>query len=184
MRVYFHTLLVTSSDLNELEVPAVTQLNISKIRVRPLLLHPATASGTLSCASLELALHLPPLSRNTITIDFERVFTHVTLYPSDPYRGISLPPSVLSFIHPSLEISEGRGEGKVSCICDDFLEICKPCVALAYSDILAIELPLPDFSMPYNVLALTGTVFLLIGVSFLKICFKNVEIFPSKVKPE
>ncbi|KAL4942601.1 hypothetical protein BDV06DRAFT_191802 [Aspergillus oleicola] len=84
---------------------------------------------------LELALSVPPASTVTLTYDFEKAILRYTEYPPDANRGFNVAPAVIKVSSPD----HGR-----------------PIYIRTTS--LLLQLPTPDFSMPYNVIILTSTV--------------------------
>ncbi|KAL4908730.1 hypothetical protein BDW74DRAFT_145221 [Aspergillus multicolor] len=81
---------------------------------------------------LELALSVPPASTVTLTYDFEKAILRYTEYPPDANRGFNVAPAVIK------------------------IAAAKPIYIRTTS--LLLQLPTPDFSMPYNVIILTSTV--------------------------
>ncbi|KAL4978787.1 GPI transamidase component PIG-T [Aspergillus desertorum] len=81
---------------------------------------------------LELALSVPPASTVTLTYDFEKAILRYTEYPPDANRGFNVAPAVIK------------------------IAASKPIYIRTTS--LLLQLPTPDFSMPYNVIILTSTV--------------------------
>jgi phosphatidylinositol glycan class T len=90
--------------------------------------------------ALELNFTLLPLQRVIFHLQFEKTFLHYTEHPPDAHRGFDLP-SVAIRLHAD----SSRNQRSV----------------IMYTEPLLIMLPTPDFSMPYNVITLTGTVFAL-----------------------
>ncbi|PRP74830.1 hypothetical protein PROFUN_09530 [Planoprotostelium fungivorum] len=84
---------------------------------------------------IEFKMILPPRSTTLVTVQYEKAFLHWTEHPPDANRGFDLGSAVIT-VHSA---SPYR----------------------FYSDCLLLSLPTPDFSMPYNVVTLTGTVFAL-----------------------
>ncbi|EJD40433.1 Gpi16 subunit, GPI transamidase component [Auricularia subglabra TFB-10046 SS5] len=80
-------------------------------------------------ATLEAVLRLPPGERVTLACRLERAFLLIGQHPPDAQRGWDLPPAVVS-----LPNSAGR----------------------LYTKTLLVDLPTPDFSMPYNVIMLSS----------------------------
>ena len=83
-----------------------------------------------------LEWRFPNLPANThiqVHYEFLKTFLSFEEFPSDPSRGFDVPPALVTISHPST-----------------------PSYTL-YSDPLLVTLPLPDFSMPFNVITLTCT---------------------------
>ncbi|XP_002736149.2 GPI-anchor transamidase component PIGT-like [Saccoglossus kowalevskii] len=107
---------------------------------------------------LEMVLTLPPDSVTTIGIDFDRAFLKWTEHPPDANIGFHISSAVVSTIlqHGNNTFS-GQTDSRLfpslfgsSNQKDFFIRL--------YSEILLIQLPTPDFSMPYNVICLACTV--------------------------
>ncbi|PWY65248.1 Gpi16 subunit, GPI transamidase component [Aspergillus heteromorphus CBS 117.55] len=86
---------------------------------------------------LELALSVPAASTVTLTYDFEKAILRYTEYPPDANRGFNVAPAVIKM---------GSHDGQNN----------HPIYIRTTS--LLLQLPTPDFSMPYNVIILTSTV--------------------------
>jgi phosphatidylinositol glycan class T len=86
---------------------------------------------------LELKMLIPPASTLTLTYDFEKAILRYTEYPPDANRGFDVAPAVIRLLSPVAEDGKGMYLRTTS---------------------LLLPLPTPDFSMPYNVIILTGTV--------------------------
>ncbi|KAI8927620.1 GPI transamidase component PIG-T [Entophlyctis helioformis] len=93
---------------------------------------------------LELSLLLPPKSKTSISIDFDTAFIKYTEHHPDANHGFELGVGVLTanFQKGNAGITNGR----------------RPRI---YTESLLVRLPTPDFSMPYNVITLTCTLFAL-----------------------
>ncbi|GAA5993887.1 hypothetical protein JCM5350_001585 [Sporobolomyces pararoseus] len=93
-------------------------------------------------STLQVLLKLPPLSISQFSLAYESSTLWYTEYPSDANRGFSVPGAIVILLdedssHPS---NTPR----------------RPLLKLQTPTTL-ISLPLPDFSMPYNVIILTST---------------------------
>uniref|UniRef100_A0A8C7Y3V9 Phosphatidylinositol glycan anchor biosynthesis, class T n=1 Tax=Oryzias sinensis TaxID=183150 RepID=A0A8C7Y3V9_9TELE len=133
LRLYIHTLKVISKGKDN--NPSYIHYQPSKDRERPHL--------------LEMLLQLPPHSVTEVTVQFERALLKWTEYTPDPNHGFYVGSSVISSLVPST----------VQLVSPNF-----PCkeessyFARVYTEPLLVNLPTPDFSMPYNVICLTCTV--------------------------
>ena len=76
-------------------------------------------------AQLEVVLELPPGERIRASASVRKSFLRYTEHPPDAQRGWDLPPAVVSLPNSSRRL---------------------------YTKTLLIDLPTPDFSMPYNVI--------------------------------
>lgn len=136
-------------------------------------------------ASIEFVLTIPPKSTVSVSIEFEKVFLDWMQYKPDANHGFYLGSSVVSAYFP---------------VSDDNIAIPEQCAALShtnscklgksksgkifqriFSEPLLIRVPLPDFSMPYNVLCLTCTV---IAIGFGSIYNLSTKTFHIEAERE
>lgn len=90
---------------------------------------------------LELRMRVPPASTVFLTYDFEKSILRYTEYPPDANRGFDVAAAVITILNPNNTAENG---GRFA----------------AYSlrtTSLLLNLPTPDFSMPYNVIIFTST---------------------------
>lgn len=81
---------------------------------------------------IEARLDLPPNSTVRIELDIDKAYLWYTDYPPDSLRGLDVPSGVLLAHH--------SGESK-----------------RIYTTSTLLDMPTPDFSMPYNVIIMTCT---------------------------
>ncbi|XP_069740951.1 GPI transamidase component PIG-T isoform X2 [Narcine bancroftii] len=98
---------------------------------------------------LEMLIQLPANSITKIGIEFERALLKWTEYPPDPNHGFYVG---FPFVDPSVY----------------FVRL--------YSEALLVNLPTPDFSMPYNVICLTCTVVAVGYGSFYNLLTRTFQI--------
>ncbi|KAI3357318.1 hypothetical protein L3Q82_015764 [Scortum barcoo] len=143
LRLYIHTLTVTSKGKDN--KPSYIHYQPSKDRVRPHL--------------LEMLLQLPPNSVTEVTVQFERALLKWTEYTPDPNHGFYVGSSVISSLVPSVVAMDTNSTQERPLFSSFF-----PCkeessyFVRIYTEPLLVNLPTPDFSMPYNVICLTCTV--------------------------
>nr|XP_006639610.1 PREDICTED: GPI transamidase component PIG-T [Lepisosteus oculatus] len=143
LRLYVHTLSVTSKGREN--TPSYIHYQPSKDRQRPHL--------------LEMLVQLPPNSVTKVTVQFERALLKWTEYTPDPNHGFYVGSSVLSALVPSV-VAMDTNRTKDRPLFTSFF----PCMEESsyfirvYTEPLLVNLPTPDFSMPYNVICLTCTV--------------------------
>lgn len=89
---------------------------------------------------METTLRLPANSTTLVHMAFSKSFIAYTEHPPDAERGWDLPPAVISYLPPVDEEADVQPERRI------------------YTRNLLIDLPTPDFSMPYNVIIMTSTV--------------------------
>lgn len=82
---------------------------------------------------LEVKLRIPPKSTVFLTYDFEKSILRYTEYPPDANRGFDVPGAVITILKGDKSTSNLR------------------------TTALLLNLPTPDFSMPYNVIIFTST---------------------------
>lgn len=83
---------------------------------------------------IEANLAIPPNSIIRIMIDVDRAYLRYTDYPPDPARGFDVPSGIIL----SKEEEDGLNSGR-----------------RIYTTSTLLDMPEPDFSMPYNVIILT-----------------------------
>uniref|UniRef100_A0A669BTZ8 Phosphatidylinositol glycan anchor biosynthesis class T n=1 Tax=Oreochromis niloticus TaxID=8128 RepID=A0A669BTZ8_ORENI len=108
---------------------------------------------------LEMLIQLPPNSVTEVTVQFERALLKWTEYPPDPNHGFYVGSSVISSLVPSTVAMDTNSTRERPLFSSFF-----PCkeessyFVRIYTEPLLVNLPTPDFSMPYNVICLTCTV--------------------------
>ncbi|THH14094.1 hypothetical protein EW146_g6197 [Bondarzewia mesenterica] len=102
-------------------------------------------------ALLQTVLTLPPLSTLRLSVDAHKSFLRYTEHPPDAQRGWNLPPAVFVSLSPSnSSVTSGReGRGWDG-------------ARRVYTSVMLVDLATPDFSMPYNVIIMSCTLFALI----------------------
>ncbi|KAI1848814.1 hypothetical protein JX266_005242 [Neoarthrinium moseri] len=131
MRIYLHTLQARISHRtgsDKGETLAPEGDVIQEIYYRPFL---DRERGT----QLEVRMRIPPASTVFMTYDFEKSILRYTEYPPDANRGFDVAGAVITItpLTPNGKTSSLRTTG------------------------LLLDLPTPDFSMPYNVIIFTST---------------------------
>ncbi|XP_034029113.1 GPI transamidase component PIG-T [Thalassophryne amazonica] len=143
LRLYVHTLTVISKGKDN--KPSYIHYQPSKDRVRPHL--------------LEMLVQLPPNSVTEVSIQFERALLKWTEYTPDANHGLYVGSSVISALVPSIVAMDTNITHEGPLFSSFF-----PCreetsfFVRIYTEPLLVNLPTPDFSMPYNVICLTCTV--------------------------
>jgi len=107
----------------------------------------------------------------SIILEWRKTFLHYASYPPDPHRGFHIPSGVLLVSHPGV----GEQRPLFSNTRDPFLSslLCRESVVYRYTEALLLTLPTPDFSMPYNVITLTGAAVGLFFASLFKIAIRR-----------
>ncbi|XP_072305005.1 GPI transamidase component PIG-T [Eucyclogobius newberryi] len=161
LRLYVHTLTVTSKGKDN--KPSYIHYQPSKDRVRPHL--------------LEMLVQLPPNSVTEVTVQFERALLKWTEYTPDPNHGFYVGSSVVSSLVPSIvamDTNNTRDQPLFSSFFPTKEE--SSYFIRVYTEPLLVNLPTPDFSMPYNVICLTCTVVAVGYGSLYNLLTRNFQI--------
>ncbi|CAO2827095.1 unnamed protein product [Amaranthus hypochondriacus] len=154
VKVYYHTLQI------HIDGQIQSAANVTrKMRVSP-------SEDKVSPGALELSLTFPcSMKSAALSLDFDKGFLHIDEYPPDANQGFDIPSALISFpdFHSSLSFAE---DSNVSPLLSSLQ---KRSPALAYTEVLLVPLTTPDFSMPYNVITITCTVFALYFGSLLNV---------------
>lgn len=142
----------------------ITQLDLFNHTQHHLSLAPDGSS------TFALNLDLPPKSSLNIQIDYEPMFLPFQLFPADPNRGFDIPPSFVFFtLHNCPSVSSISSVSSPNSSCNN------PVFAL-YSNSLLVMPPVPDMSMPFNVISLCGTCLaILVGTTINLIIKKSSQ---------
>jgi Gpi16 subunit, GPI transamidase component len=85
---------------------------------------------------------LPPRSTMVVVLEYEAAYLNFEQFPADPNRGFELPPFV----------------ARMTLACDDAISNGRPVHSTTlYSESPLLLAPIPDMSMPFNVISLTCT---------------------------
>ncbi|KAI4340313.1 hypothetical protein MLD38_025163 [Melastoma candidum] len=156
IKVYYHSLrLAVDGELQP------TEDAFDKLRVLP-------SEDKVSPGVLELVLKLPcGFKSAALTVEFDKGFLHIDEYPPDANQGFDIPSAVITFpkFHPSMQFDIQRPDSNSSL----FTGFEERVPVRAYTEVLLVPLTTPDFSMPYNVITITCTVFALYFGSLLNV---------------
>jgi len=115
---------------------------------------------------LEFSLAMPPNSIASFHFQVEKAFLHWTEHPPAANRGFDVGAAVISAqINPQREVIAGSILFELNT--DEEFQI--------YTENLLVSLPTPDFSMPYNVITLTGTVIALFFGSIFNTLIRRIR---------
>jgi hypothetical protein len=106
-----------------------------------------------SGATLELIVQLPPDSSLCVSMEYNHRFLPFDFFPSDPNRGINIPPSFAHFSCPTCTAASQS-------------------TTLFTSSLLLLP-PSPDMTMPFNVISLTTTIYAFIVGSVMNILIRR-----------
>ena len=109
---------------------------------------------------LELVLNLPPLSKVHFEMQFTRGFLTWTEHPPDANHGFYVNPAVITVRKQDLILPEHFYDS----------------VHRIYGEVLLVNIPLPDFSMPYNVICLVCTVVAISFGTFYNLTAKRMQL--------
>ncbi|WCJ38038.1 GPI transamidase component PIG-T [Euphorbia peplus] len=173
VKVYHHTLQVFVNDQ-----PKTVGDVIEKIHVSP-------SKDKISPGVMEMALQFPcNVKSAALTLDFDKGFLHIDDYPPDANQGFDIPSAVLSFPNfYSSVLLPNNNSVENSPLLSKFQ---KRNSVLSYTEVLLVPLTTPDFSMPYNVITITCTIFALYFGSLLNVLRRRVgeeeRLLASKAK--
>ncbi|KAK7878621.1 hypothetical protein WMY93_030457 [Mugilogobius chulae] len=161
LRLYIHTLTVTSKSKEN--KPSYIHYQPSKDRIRPHL--------------LEMLVQLPPNSVTEVTVQFERALLKWTEYTPDPNHGFYVGSSVVSSLVPSIVAMDTNNTQDRPLFSSFFPTKEESSYFIrVYTEPLLVNLPTPDFSMPYNVICLTCTVVAVGYGSLYNLLTRNFQI--------
>ncbi|XP_053568755.1 GPI transamidase component PIG-T [Bombina bombina] len=165
LRLYVHTLtIITKGKENK---PSYIHYEPAKDRQRPHL--------------LEMLIQLPPNSVTKISIEFERALLKWTEYPPDPNHGFYVSPSALSVLIPSVISTKTDSLENSPLFTTLFPSTDSSSYFIRlYTEPLLVNLPTPDFSMPYNVICLTCTVVAVGYGSLYNLLTRTFQVEDSK----
>ncbi|CAN1318396.1 GPI transamidase component PIG-T [Linum perenne] len=156
IKVYYHTFKLFVDD----QAQPVEKF-VEKVHVSP-------SKDKKSPGMMEMVLKLPCGVRSAaLTLDFDKGFLHIDEYPPDANQGFDIPSAVISYtdFHSGMHFPDDDSIRK-SPMLSSFQE--KNPVK-SYTEVLLVPLTTPDFSMPYNVITITCTVFALYFGSLLNV---------------
>ncbi|KAI4356384.1 hypothetical protein L6164_000411 [Bauhinia variegata] len=162
IKVYYHTLQLFVNEQRQ----AVTDF-VEKMRVSP-------SEDKVSPGLMELVLKFPcDLKSAVLSVEFDKGFLHIDEYPPDANQGFDIPSAIISFpnFHAGLQFPDNSSLSKSPM----FSKLQEKSHVLSYTEVLLVPLTTPDFSMPYNVITITCTVFALYFGSLLNVLRRRVE---------
>ncbi|KAK6141866.1 hypothetical protein DH2020_024390 [Rehmannia glutinosa] len=160
VKVYYHTLeLFLDGE------PQSTMNIIEKIRVSP-------SEDKVSPGVMEIDLRLPCCVKTAaLTLEFDKGFLHIDEYPSDANQGFDIPSAVVHFAD---FLSNMSFDDNLSTKVPILSKLQEKTPVLSYTEVLLVPLTTPDFSMPYNVITITCTIFALYFGSLLNALRRRV----------
>ncbi|WJX86204.1 hypothetical protein P8452_68547 [Trifolium repens] len=143
---------------------AVTDF-VDKMSVSP-------SEDKVSPGVMELVLKFPcEIKSALLNIEFDKGFLHIDEYPPDANQGFDIPSAIISFpdFHASLQFPNNSISNSPM-----LSKLQEKSPVLSYTEVLLVPLTTPDFSMPYNVITITCTVFALYFGSLLNVLRRRV----------
>ncbi|KAG7581418.1 GPI transamidase component PIG-T [Arabidopsis suecica] len=159
IKVYYHTLQIFVDQQQKTDSEVLKKINVS----------PST--DKVSSGMMEMMLELPcEVKSVAISIEYDKGFLHIDEYPPDANQGFDIPSALISFPnhHASLDFQE---ELNKSPLLSSFKE---KSLVRSYTEVLLVPLTTPDFSMPYNVITITCTIFALYFGSLLNVLRRRI----------
>lgn len=123
-----------------------TQLLISADVLDSLSYHPSSPPSPTT-TSIHLSLTLPARSELVLTIPFTKLMLKYTEHRPDAERGRELSSGVLTL----LDLVDNNSTDSIS-------DVLRSERVRIYTSKLLLDIPTPDFSMPYNVIIMSSTV--------------------------
>eukprot|EP00554_Chaetoceros_debilis_P002843 CAMPEP_0194092660 /NCGR_PEP_ID=MMETSP0149-20130528/47553_1 /TAXON_ID=122233 /ORGANISM="Chaetoceros debilis, Strain MM31A-1" /LENGTH=707 /DNA_ID=CAMNT_0038777685 /DNA_START=77 /DNA_END=2200 /DNA_ORIENTATION=+ len=136
---------------------SVTQYNIRELDHK-LTLTPTSDEPTLE--TLSITMVIPEDSSIYVQLEYEPRFLSFEEFPADPNRGFDVPPSIATFSCNAVDNSHTNANANRN-------------IAHVYSNALLIMPPVPDLSMPFNVISITSTFLALILGTLINILIRK-----------
>uniref|UniRef100_A0A914GS51 GPI transamidase component PIG-T n=1 Tax=Globodera rostochiensis TaxID=31243 RepID=A0A914GS51_GLORO len=162
LRIFLHTLEVqcrsfngTGTQKTKFELAAFT---LARDRGRPLL--------------MELRMDIPAMSKCTVDVDYEAAFLRIADFPPDASSGIFVPGALLQIPVATNSI--------LTETLPFLLDIHKNHRVRVFGEPLLVLLPIPDFSMPFNVICLVCTAIAIYYGNAIALCTKIMVPIPKK----
>ena len=153
------------------------------LNTQPLAVHFEPGVDRSKPYSLEMVLDIPARSHVEISIDFEKSILKWLEYPPDANKGFYINSAVILALLPdktNFTVGIDRHSSNFLESLSKDSDVSVPILVELYTEALLVNLPTPDFSMPYNVICLTCTVIALAFGPLANITTKGLTL----VKPE
>ncbi|KOM58316.1 hypothetical protein LR48_Vigan11g135000 [Vigna angularis] len=147
------------------ERPRVLTDFVERMRVSP-------SEDKVSPGMMELVLQFPcEMKSAVLRIEFDKGFLHIDEYPPDANQGFDIPSAIISFpdFNAGLQFYD-KSQSKSPLLS----KLQEKSPVLSYTEVLLVPLTTPDFSMPYNVITITCTVFALYFGSLVNVLRRRV----------
>lgn len=148
MRVYFHTIKYECNDYEGISQPGIVHRRnfvSAKDRQRPFL--------------IEWDITVPANSFCEFSFEFDKAFLKVSEFPPDANHGSYVPAAMLTFIADDELWNRNRSAfgGYRTTALEELLGDVPSRTLTIFGEALLVLLPVPDFSMPFNVICLVCT---------------------------
>ncbi|PON42562.1 GPI transamidase component PIG-T [Parasponia andersonii] len=136
-------------------------------------IHVSPSEDKVAPGLMEMILKFPCGTKSAVvTLEFDKGFLHIDEYPPDANQGFDIPSAVISY--PDFQASIQFLEDKSLETLPILAKLQEKSSVLSYTEVLLVPLTTPDFSMPYNVITITCTVFALYFGSLLNVLRRRV----------
>nr|XP_043620579.1 GPI transamidase component PIG-T [Erigeron canadensis] len=154
IKVYYHTAKIYVDG-----IPQSITATIENMRVSP-------SEDKVSPGVMEMILKLPcEMKSASLTLEFDKGFLHIDEYPPDANQGFDIPSAIISY--PDFQTRLHYKQDNALIKSPMVSKMQEKRTILSYTEVLLVPLTTPDFSMPYNVITITCTVFALYFGSLL-----------------
>ncbi|XGW15794.1 hypothetical protein V3C99_001329, partial [Haemonchus contortus] len=160
MMIYYHTIEVTCVDLEH------GHEQVFKIHKR----HFVPAISRRRPALIEMELDLPSRSKCQVRLEFEKAFLRIREYPPDANHGMYVPAAIVTF---EKERDSDNSKKQNDLESKTRLETGATERIVVHGNVLLLALPVPDFSMPFNVICFVMTT--------VSLCFGPIHSFSTKI---
>ncbi|KAI3801146.1 hypothetical protein L1987_29249 [Smallanthus sonchifolius] len=162
IKVYYHTTKIFVDG-----IPQSLGDIIEKMSVSP-------SEDKVSPGVMEIILRLPcDMKSASLTLEFHKGFLHIDEYPPDANQGFDIPSAIISY--PDFQTRLQYQQDNTSIKSPMVSKMLERRTILSYTEVLLVPLTTPDFSMPYNVITITCTVFALYFGSLLNALRRRVN---------
>ncbi|XGW15793.1 hypothetical protein V3C99_001329 [Haemonchus contortus] len=121
-------------------------------------------------ALIEMELDLPSRSKCQVRLEFEKAFLRIREYPPDANHGMYVPAAIVTF---EKERDSDNSKKQNDLESKTRLETGATERIVVHGNVLLLALPVPDFSMPFNVICFVMTT--------VSLCFGPIHSFSTKI---
>ncbi|KAI3742048.1 hypothetical protein L1987_59727 [Smallanthus sonchifolius] len=162
IKVYYHTTKIFVDGISQSLGDIIEKMNVSP------------SKDKVSPGVMEIILRLPcDMKSASLTLEFDKGFLHIDEYPPDANQGFDIPSAIISY--PDFQTRLQYQQDNTSIKSPMVSKMQERRTILSYTEVLLVPLTTPDFSMPYNVITITCTVFALYFGSLLNALRRRVN---------